>query len=73
MKPYPAYEKDMEDAYGDPFTLSAEHGEVYFNGVRPDGTIVADLSFTPDEALRVARRLTKAAEVAYAQGAHASR
>lgn len=64
------YDKRMRDAYGDPFSIKAEGGQVSLTDADeglPREERVANLAFTPDGALKVARRLTKAAEVAYEQ------
>lgn len=70
------YSKRMTDAYDDPFAVQACGGQVHLTDADVEGLLpderVAHLAFTPDGALKLARRLTKAAEVAYEQERRAS-
>jgi hypothetical protein len=63
------YETTLTDAYGDRFTLKAHEGQVTMADANPyaDRDVVADLAFTPEGALQLARKLTKAAERAFQQ------
>jgi hypothetical protein len=68
------YERTMADAYGDRFTITARDGQIMLADANPYAdSAVADLGFTPPDALKLARRLIKAATAAYEQEAHASR
>lgn len=59
----PDYRKDLKDAADDPYHVRTAADSVFVGGER----IVADLWLTPPQALKLARRLTKAAAVAYEQ------
>lgn len=66
------YEKRLFDAFGDAFTVRAQDGDVLIRDENPADYSVADMAFTPQGALMLARRLIRAAEVAYEQEMDAS-
>lgn len=66
------YQKRMEDAFGDVFVVKAQDGQVLIHDANKYADPpVADLAFTPPEALKLARQLIKAAATAYDQEADA--